>query len=327
MAERKERIRVHINNREYYVVGGSFQEMLAAVKQINGRRFVGDLKVWQLPGTKEDIQGQLEIVGFYLEGGEPVAGAAPAPVMSAAPARSASPAPAAAGGDRIRVLIQGHQLAVVGGSFQAMLAAFKGLPGRRFDGNSKMWEIPGELAIIKTLVEAAGFQLEGADQIPAGSADQKMAPVSLGQMAPPPAYEAPDFSDDAEAAPYEPPDWWDDENMPPPVEPPDWWDEDEPLPPAGMPPEKLAEPLEADGGLFDSDDEPSPAGPDQVRIRLGGIPLVISGGSFQQILALVKTFPGRRFDSLDKVWDLPPDMSLEEFKQWVQDSGFILKRF
>ena len=32
-------------------------------------------------------------------------------------------------------------------------------------------------------------------------------------------------------------------------------------------PEKLAEPLEVAGGLLDSDDEPSPAGPDQVRIR------------------------------------------------------------
>jgi hypothetical protein len=92
-------------------------------------------------------------------------------------------------------------------------------------------------------------------------------------------------------------------------------------------PESLAEPPGANEELFDSDDEPGPSGPDQVRIRLGGIPLVISGGSFQQILTLVKTFPGRRFDGLDKVWDLPPDMTLEEFKQWVQDSGFILKRF
>ena len=74
----KDRIRVHIEGKEFSVVGGSFQNMLAAVKQINGRRFVGALKVWQLPGKAEDIKNQLAISGFQLEGGTPVADETPA---------------------------------------------------------------------------------------------------------------------------------------------------------------------------------------------------------------------------------------------------------
>ena len=72
MAAYKDRIRVHIEGKEFSVVGGNFQDMLTAVKQISGRRFVGELKVWQLPGTVDDVQSQLEISGYYLEGGKPV---------------------------------------------------------------------------------------------------------------------------------------------------------------------------------------------------------------------------------------------------------------
>jgi hypothetical protein len=53
VADRKDRIRVQIDGQEYNVVGGAFQDMLATVKQINGRRFVSEIKVWQLPGPAE----------------------------------------------------------------------------------------------------------------------------------------------------------------------------------------------------------------------------------------------------------------------------------
>ena len=39
MNQRKDRIRIQVEGKEFSVVGGSFQEMLAAVKLINGRRF------------------------------------------------------------------------------------------------------------------------------------------------------------------------------------------------------------------------------------------------------------------------------------------------
>ncbi len=191
MNERKDRIRIQISGQEFNVVGGPFQEMLAAVKQINGRRFVSELKVWQLPGPVEEVQRQLEISGYELEGGTPAAAAPTSPPAGQAAA-------AAPGGDRIRVLVSGQRLAVVGGNFQDMLAVVKGLPGRRFDSETKLWEISGDAGVIKGMIEAAGFQLEGAAKIP-----QKPVPpmeaLDFGGSATPPPYEAPDFfADDDE---------------------------------------------------------------------------------------------------------------------------------
>lgn len=317
MNERRDRIRVHIEGKEYSVVGGQFQDMLAAVKQINGRRFVGALKVWKLPGSAEEIQHQLDLSGYWLEGGTPVSETA----------QTESPAPARAGGDRIRVRLQGHELAVVGGSFGDMLEAVKGVPGRRFDAESKIWEIPGEVAIIKHLIETAGFQLEGAEKISTGPVSKEMPPLDFANetSAAPPSFEEPDFFDDDDVPPYEPPDWWDDDNMPPPaVEPPDWWEE-----------EMAARPTEEPQPI--DSQPPAPAGPtlapappargsDQIRIRVGGIPLVVTGGEFRQMLDVVKKIPGRRFDGQDKVWDIPADVGIESVQQAVNAAGFLLQR-
>ncbi len=94
MTDRKDRIRVHIEGKAYSVVGGEFREMLAAVKQIVGRRFNGELKVWQLPGQVDDIQNQLSISGYELEGGTPLADK---------PEPQPSTAPQPGGSDRIRI--------------------------------------------------------------------------------------------------------------------------------------------------------------------------------------------------------------------------------
>jgi hypothetical protein len=67
-------------------------------------------------------------------------------------------------------------------------------------------------------------------------------------------------------------------------------------------------------------------GNDQIRIRLGGIPFVISGGSFQQMLALIKSLPGRRFHSEDKVWDIPADMTIDGFKKRMAAAGLTVQR-
>lgn len=322
MAEYNDRIRVHIENREYNVVGGKFQDMLAAVKQINGRRFVGELKVWQLPGSAENIQSELEISGYWLEGGTPVAQTESK--VSASPSR--------ADGDRIRVIIQGHSLAVVGGTFQDMLAAVKTLPGRRFDGDKKVWEIPGELAIIKHLIEDAGFELEGADKIPLGPVSSMESPDFDPDNVEPAPFEAPDFSGPDDIPPYEPPDWWDDDSMPPPPDDPPGWYEDELT---AMPPEPPPI-FDSEPPAFSADSPPpvatagttAPAsrGRDQIRIRVGGIPLVVSGGSFKEMLNVVKRIPGRRFDSRDKVWDIPGDLGIESVQQAVNAAGFVLDR-
>lgn len=311
MSERRDRIRVHIAGKEYYVVGGEFQGMLAAVKQITGRRFVGELKVWQLPGTAEEIQHQLSIGGYELEGG--------ASIDETTPIQAS---PATAGGDRIRIQIGPHQLAVVGGSFQEMLQAVKNLPGRRFDSNTKMWEIPSEVGVVKGMIEVAGFQLEGAENIPVENVPG-MEPVPYTAAAKPPAYETPDFFDETEAPPYEPPDWWDDEDMPPPMEPPGWDDRFREQSYPGEP------------TLFD--DEPGPvtsrpsqaapagrAGGDRIRIRLGEVTVAVTGGSFQAMLAVIKNIPGRRFNSQDKVWEIPEDVTLDSVDQTIQEAGFTI---
>ncbi len=299
MVDRKDRIRVQIAGKEYNVVGGDFQAMLAAVKQINGRRFDGQAKVWQLPGTVQQIQTQLDISGFQIEGGAPVA------APSSAPA-AATPAAAT---DRIKILVQGRPLAVVGGAFQEMLAVVKNLPGRRFNADSKAWEVPGEAVIINQLVEAAGFKLEGLDKPSAGPASRPEAP-DFGFVAEPPPYEEPDFLWDETAVPaYEPPGWWNEEAAPPPVDlPPDDWSANEPAPAARAAAGNPARRSE------------------QVRVRVGGIPFMVSGGEFQAMLAAIKQLPGRRFDGQDKVWDIPAEAGLDAVRQRLEAAGFQLSR-
>jgi hypothetical protein len=301
MSDRKDRIRIQIDGQEFNVVGGSFQEMLAAVKQINGRRFVSEAKVWQLPGPVEEVQRQLEIVGYSLEGGVPV---------TSTPATHS--AALNAGGDRIRVLVAGQRLAVVGGSFQEMLAVVKGLPARRFDSETKLWEISGDLGVIRGMIEAAGFQLEGAAKLPIGPVPAMETPDFRSHTAPP-AYEEPGFFD--EEGP-EPPPWWDDELTPPPVED-----------------NYFAEPFEAgppsSAGRSTASLPIAPAGRrsgDRIRIRLGDVALVISGGEFQAMLAWIKSIPGRRFNGEERVWEIPDTVGLESLGQKVAAAGFMLEQ-
>lgn len=220
-----DRIKIRLAGRVYDLVGGSFEEMLAAVKDIPGRRFSGSEKLWDLPNEPDSIQRQFEAQGFRLEGGQPASTPAPTlplppepppdeadlpfppeeielappeepPFLADAPlwpeepppdlpaereappeadpfrpeagAAAAPPAPRPRSGagerrDQIKVRVGGRAYAVVGGSFQEMLAAVKEVPGRRFLGSEKVWELPGEPDAARKLVEAAGFQMVEAD--------------------------------------------------------------------------------------------------------------------------------------------------------------------
>lgn len=318
MAERKDRIRVHIDGKEYSVVGGEFREMLAAVKQVVGRRFIGELKVWELPGQAEDIQHQLSISGYELEGGTPITPAQ----------QEAATAPASAGNDRIRIKAGEYQMSVVGGSFQEMLEVVKKIPGRRFNGQDKIWEIPSDPALVKGVIEGAGFQLEGAEKIPASDVPPMEPPPGPPPEEPPP-YESPDFGGDAEAPPYEPPDWWDDDSMPPPVAPPaDWQEEaDGPPPdaPPPFPPESAAPPPPPPPPADSPAPQPSAGGSgDLIRVRLGETPLVVTGGEFRAMLEVIKKIPGRRFNGQDKVWEIPDDVTLDSVDQTIREAGFTI---
>ena len=310
MNDRKDRIRVHIEGKEYHIEGGQFQAMLAAVKQINGRRFVSALKVWQLPGTAADIQHQLEISGFQLTGGDPVADAPETTPPASSVAPPAAGASARAGGDRIQLTVQGQPVTLVGGAFQEMLSAVKNLPNRRFDNLSRSWEIADDLAIVKVRLEEAGFRLEGAES-GLVAPPPAMQPPRFAPITEPPPFETPDFFDSSDIPAYEPPDWWDDDQAPSPPAPPDWPEEE----PTGFSP--ASAPVTA----------PSPrSGGDQVRIRIGGIPFLVSGGSFREMLVVIKELPNRRFDSADKIWDIPAETTIEVVRQRVEAAGFTLQR-
>ena len=89
---------------------------------------------------------------------------------------------------------------------------------------------------------------------------------------------------------------------------------DEANPFANQPPPPTAAPSSASRGS------------DQIRIRVGGIPMMVTGGPFREMLDVVKKIPGRRFDGNDKVWDIPGDVGLESVQQVVRAAGFVLER-
>jgi hypothetical protein len=169
------------------------------------------------------------------------------------------------------------------------------------------------------MIEAAGFQLEGAANISLGPVPPMERPDFAGQsgerLSLP--FEEPNFFDDDQMP--EPPPWWDEEMTPPPVED-DYFDnpalEPEPLPTAAKP--LTSSPLPAASGRR--------SGGDRIRIRLGDLPLVVSGGAFQEMLMLIKSIPGRRFNSEERVWEIPDEVSLESLGQRIRTAGFALEQ-
>lgn len=302
MQQRKDRIRVHLEGKEFNVEGGSFQEMLAVVKQINGRRFVSQSKAWQLPGSEADVRNHVEISGFQLTGGTPLPQGQAGKQVAAAPP----------GNDRIRVEIGGRQLAVVGGTFQEMLTVVKNLPDRRFDGEAKVWQITGDVGVIKGMIQAAGFKLEGAEDIPVADVPP-MEPLDFGQPSTPP--------------PYEPPDFFDDSSMPapPPPPPPSDWFEEMPADIEPFPDDPI--PFEAELPPLPTPSQPRPAaasGGDRIRIQVGEQMMVVTGGEFREMLAAVKQLPDRRFDGGSKIWQIPADADLNQIQQMLLAAGFTL---
>jgi hypothetical protein len=159
--------------------------------------------------------------------------------------------------------------------------------------------------------------LEGAEQIPVTEIPPMEIPDSFAQGPPsPPPFEPPDFLEAADEFPFEPPDWLDD--GPPPDEADYFFDELASFEAESPPPE----PPSAVGK-----GRPTPASTrssDQIRIRLGDTLLVVTGGSFQAMLAVVKTIPGRRFDSGEKAWHIPDDVTLDSVQQAIKAAGFVL---
>jgi hypothetical protein len=98
----------------------------------------------------------------------------------------------------------------------------------------------------------------------------------------------------------------------------DYFEGEEPAPPKSPAPQ--TKPLAPKSGLA------AKAASDRVRVRVGGIPMAVTGGSFQNMLAVIKNIEGRRFDSSDKVWDIPEEMGLAGFTQAMNAAGFDVER-
>lgn len=85
---KRDQIRLRASDGEAWVVGGAFRDMLEVIKMIDGRRFVADEKLWEVPvslaAAKEHLaQAKLAI---EIDDAAPPLGAAPsAPSGAAAP--------------------------------------------------------------------------------------------------------------------------------------------------------------------------------------------------------------------------------------------------
>ena len=66
----RDTIRVRLADGEGLVVGGGFRDMLGAIKDLEGRRFISEEKLWQIPDTVASVTAFLDGRGFALERAE-----------------------------------------------------------------------------------------------------------------------------------------------------------------------------------------------------------------------------------------------------------------
>lgn len=282
-----DKIKIRVQDIDYFVTGGDFSSLLAVVKSLPKRRYVGEHKLWLVDASVEMVRGQIENSGFLLEGGTP----APKDAAPVAPVSSH---------DQIKIETAKFRAAVTGAPFSELLAAIKALPDRRFDGNTKRWLITGSLMELKSYFEKKDMRLDNIEAMPPPPA-QPDAP-QLSAISTPPTPDLPPVP-------------------PPPDAMPDFWDEpmDEPgelpLPVAPPPPPVATATTTASKLTADRRD--------QIRVMVGKQQLVIAGGTFQEMLAAVKDVPGRRFDGASKQWLLPDD--IESVQQHFTAKGFRLE--
>ena len=288
--KQQDRIKIRVENTEYYVVGGTFQELLKAVKALPKRRYVAEQKLWLIANSLDLVQGQLENGGLRLEGGTPVSDNDNLPRST----------------DKVKVRVAGFTTQVSGGSFEEILTAIKSIPQRRFDSESKTWEIPGTFSEIQAYFANRTLIIE--------------PPTDISEAAPPSVPEMPDLM-----PPPAPPD-----DLFPPIEAgfggeyeenevdlPAYFDEPPPPPEFSEPPKASSTPPKPPPSTSGSSDRQ-----DKIRVRVGQMSLVIIGGRFREMLEAVKAIPGRRFDSEDKVWILPDDIN--SVQQHIRAKGFFI---
>lgn len=283
-----DKIKIRVQNADYFVTGGAFSDLLTVVKNLPNRRFVLQQKLWAIDASLEMVKGQVENSGFFLEGGTPVP-------------EDATP-PIAATDDRIKIETASFGADVTGAGFQDMLTAIKDLPERRFDGNTKRWTLSGTMMELKNYFEQKGMRLDKieAKTTPPPQPEKFALPV---QNELPPIPDSIPFFDDDDMPFDEPLDGGADffGSPPPPT----------PMPPAETTPE-TAKPAPRRNNRRD-----------QIRVKIGQQSLVIVGGTFQEMLTAVKDIPGRRFDGASKQWILTDDIS--SVQQHLNAKGLIIE--
>ncbi|OQY46430.1 MAG: hypothetical protein B6242_07795 [Anaerolineaceae bacterium 4572_78] len=214
MNTRHDSIKIRINEMDYHIVGGEFREMLNIIRQLPGRRFDGQQKLWVIPGTIEEIRPQIENYGYQIEGGTP--------------AQNIPVSGATSFNDKIHIQTDDYTATVTGASFQDMLVAIKQLQERRFDPESRCWNIKGKLASLTEYFEQQNMRFENmiarlesdlpdsaehASQPPPLSPPPSDIPFELYDMLPvddEPVFDSvPYFSDDMPPPPPPPPLWED----------------------------------------------------------------------------------------------------------------------
>lgn len=189
--ERRSSIKIRVENADYEVTGGDFQTLLAAVKALPDRKFDGESKTWIVSSSLSLVRGQLENSDLTLEGGATAEKPARSSAAVKKPAQSSAPAERI---DRIKVTTAEGQWVVTGDSFQTMLAVIKEIPGRRFDGQTKQWNLPGTTAEIKDLLGKHSLRLE---PVAGGGTEAPPPPVAPKVLSPqPPEPDLPPLPDE-----------------------------------------------------------------------------------------------------------------------------------
>lgn len=336
--EQRDKIKLRVENKDYDVSGGTFQELLAGVKALPGRRYLGGQKLWMVPGSLAMVRGQLENSGFILEGGTPVSDAA-----------SESPS----FNDQIKIQMGEHTLTVTGASFQDMLQVIKAISGRRFDSESKTWQVPETIAALKQYFTQHNLQLSQ----PSFETARSDMPSSETTNLEPAVNPAQNFQTDTGFEtdldePYIPNDFRSDVPPPPPdippmLEPSPFYEDDDEavfyerdlaypdnvaspppidsstLPPEAPPSSDTSTPFPAAERSTSTSDSSKPSGrQDKIKIKVGDYQLVITGGEFRAMLNVVKAISGRRFDGQSKAWILPDDIN--SIQQHIKANGLRL---
>ena len=201
-----DRILVRVGQQTLAVVGGSFRKMLDAVKAVEGRRFVSEAKLWELPGDVPAITSQMEERGYQVVTHQEAEGLPPAQAVATSdtPASPASIGPAADREDRIRVRVTDGEFWVTGRPFREMLDAIKALEGRRFVSAAKLWEVPITGEELHTAMSASELSLTQAEPERAATLDDGEpspwgeAPEEPDEMPPFPFHGAPPPEEDDE---------------------------------------------------------------------------------------------------------------------------------